>query len=139
MWTYQHSETVNASPSVIWPLYADVSQWPSWDEQMERVDLDGPFIAGTAGVMHIANVGPVPFVFTVVEPNARFANVSDLNGVSITFDHTLVADGNRTVITHAVTIDGPAADQVGPQMGPSMTSDIPDSMASVARLAESMK
>jgi Polyketide cyclase / dehydrase and lipid transport len=140
MWTYEHSHTVNASPAVIWPLYADVSRWPSWDADMERVDLDAGFLVGSTGVMHVRGFGPVPFALTVVEPEQRFADVSNLDGgIILSFEHTLVpnADNSATVITHRVTIDGPSADQVGPQMGAGISEGIPDSMASIARLAES--
>ncbi len=138
MWTYQHSQTVNAAPSAIWPLYADVSKWPSWDEAIAKVDLDGPFVVGSTGVMHVSDFGPVPFALTVVDHEARFVDVSHLDGgLILTFEHTLVGVDGGTVVTHHVTIDGPAADQVGPLMGPNISEGIPGSIANIARLAES--
>jgi Polyketide cyclase / dehydrase and lipid transport len=139
MWTYEHSQTVNAAPSTIWPLYADVAKWPSWDADIERVDLHGAFSVGSTGVMHVKEFGPVPFTLTVSEPGSRFTTVSDLDGLTLTFDHTIVGKDSTTVITHQMAIDGPAADQVGPQMGPGISEGIPESMATIARLAESSK
>jgi ligand-binding SRPBCC domain-containing protein len=138
MWTYKHSVTVNATPAIIWPFYAEVGNWPRWDDAMERVDLEGPFTQGTSGVMHIQGFGPVPFTLTIVEAERRFADLSELGEINLAFEHTLEPsdDGSRTTITHAVTISGPAADHVGPQMGPGISEAIPGSMASIALLAE---
>jgi hypothetical protein len=41
-----------------------------------------------------------------------------------------------TRITHVVSIYGPAADAVGPHLGPAITADFPQTMASLAAHAE---
>ncbi len=51
--------------------------------------------------------------------------------------HTLdpLATGG-TRITYAATLDGPAADTVGPEVGPAITADFPQVMAALAARAE---
>jgi hypothetical protein len=46
------------------------------------------------------------------------------------------AEGGRTRIIYRTEITGPAADQVGPHLGPAITADFPDVLAALAKLAE---
>ena len=140
MWTYQHHHDIAASASAVWPLYCDVANWPRWDEGMERVDLDGAFTVNSAGVMHVKGFGPVPFVLSAVETQRRFDTDSPMDGFTLRFEHLVepINDGHHCRITHRVIITGPAADQVGPVMGPKVTADIPHSMARIAELAETV-
>jgi Polyketide cyclase / dehydrase and lipid transport len=139
MWTYQHHHDTSAAADKIWPLYADVTRWSEWDPAMKRVDINGDFLAGSEGVMHVENFGPVPFVITDCTPNAQFSTDSPGPGVTIRFEHELEPLTNGgTRITHRVILHGPAAETVGPQMGPNMTSDLPESMAKIAELAEGL-
>jgi hypothetical protein len=106
MWTFEHHHDIATTPDQIWPLYADVANWPLWDPAMERVDLDGSFVTGSMGTMHIYDTGAIAFTLTCVENERRFTTDSPGPGVSIVFDHLLVAtaDGHTTV-THQVIID----------------------------------
>jgi len=139
MYNYSHSIETAATPAAVWPLYSDVSRWPQWDHDVEGVELDGPFVAGTRGTLHIGGQPPLPIHLTEVTPNVSFSDETAMPdaGILITFVHTLtpLASGG-TRITHAVTISGPAAATVGPQLGPSITEDIPASMATLAHHAE---
>jgi hypothetical protein len=137
MWTYEHHQTTTATTNAIWALYADVTRWPDWDDAMERVELDGPFDVGTSGVMHVKDFGAVPFTLTLVEAPVRFVTTSPMEGFDIIFDHRIetTATEATTTITHQVRIEGPAADMVGPQMGPNITNDIPHTVATIAKLA----
>ena len=58
-------------------------------------------------------------------------------GITIGFTHTLESVGEgRTRITHHVTISGPAADYLGPAIGPEMAEGIPDTMYALMRMAQ---
>jgi hypothetical protein len=135
MWTYENHQTTAATRPSIWSLYGDVSRWPDWDDAMDRVDLNGPFAVGTEGVMHVKNFGPIPFTLTVVDAPTRFVTRTPMEGFDIIFDHGLTAENGTTTIAHWVTIEGPAADIVGPQMGPNITTDIPHAISKIAELA----
>jgi hypothetical protein len=44
-------------------------------------------------------------------------------------------DDDRTRITYRTEITGPAADELGPQVGPAITADFPETMAALVRAA----
>jgi hypothetical protein len=83
-----------------------------------------------------AGQGPMPFRMTEATPERGFADETDVPGATLRFVHQLVPlAGGGTRITHRVEIDGPAADQMGPVMGPQVTAGIPETMESLARRA----
>ena len=66
-----------------------------------------------------------------------FSDESYVPGLAIRFDHSLerMAAG-KTRITHRVIITGPAADDLGSDLGPQITADVPEAMESLAHLAQ---
>src|SRR3984893_4431422 len=61
MWTYENSIETAASAEAIFEILRDVSRWHEWNQGVERIDLDGPFATGTAGVMVIPDQGSLSF------------------------------------------------------------------------------
>lgn len=45
-------------------------------------------------------------------------------------------DGDRNRIVYRMEINGPAADDVGPELGPQISADFPATLAALARQAE---
>ena len=137
MWTYEHSIETDASPESIWPLYTDVPAWPRWDQGLEWVTLTGPFAAGSTGSLKVPGQDPLPFKVLEVRPMEGFSDETYIPGLAIRFDHSLerMAAG-KTRITHRVIITGPAADDLGSDLGPQITADVPEAMASLAHLAQ---
>ena len=133
MWTTEHSMETTASAETVYALYADVAAWPGWDESVELAELDGPFVAGSAGRMRPAGVETLPFTLLWAEPGRGFTDETPFMGHVLRFVHLLepAADGG-TRITHRVEIEGPAA----AEMGPNVASDLPDAMAALVAAAE---
>lgn len=102
-----------ATPEALWVFYSDVSRWPSWDEALRAVKLDGPFEAGTHGVMEPQGQSSLAFKLTEVTPNVSFANEARVGPMAIRFSHTLSRLTGGTRITHRVTVEGPGAEQLG--------------------------
>ncbi|MFC5468236.1 SRPBCC family protein [Cohnella suwonensis] len=137
MWKFEHAVTTKAKAATIWSLYSDIPTWVLWDSGKERVSLDGPFAVGAHGLMQPKGKSPLAFEITEIVPLKGFTDVTDLPdaGVQVRFVHVLepVAEGTR--ITHVVTIEGPGADVVGPQMIQHFTKGVPHTIESLAALA----
>lgn len=138
MWEYQNSVVTIASPSSIWNLYLNVSEWLKWDQGLSDARLNGSFENGTTG--YLTPIGQEPFYFslTEVKENECFSNVTNLEhaGIQINFSHRLKTVGNKTKITHGVTISGANAETLGGQIGPAITKGIPEAMSNLVSLAE---
>ena len=131
--TWTHTVTSAAGPEAIWPYYADVASWPVWDAGLEQVTLDGPFVAGSCGTLVVEGQPPLSYELLKVDEGRGFSDVTDIPGVvRLVFHHTLEATPGGTRITHVIEAEGPQAEA----MLPMVTSDTPEAMESLARLAE---
>ncbi|MBB6672050.1 SRPBCC family protein [Cohnella nanjingensis] len=137
MWTFEHTVTTKAKVETIWALYSDISTWVAWDAGIVHASLEGPFAAGTRGLLQPEGQEKLPFVLTEVEPQRGFSDLTEMPdaGISIRFDHRLASIAEGTRVTHRVTIAGPNADHLGAEIGAGMKNGIPLSVASLAAMA----
>jgi uncharacterized protein YndB with AHSA1/START domain len=137
MWAHEHTAETATRPEAIWRVLRDLDQWAAWDTSMEWVRLQGPFQVGSEVVMKPKGQEPITSVIVEATENRVYADQTDMGEVTLRFSHTLepLASGGTRVV-HRLEITGPAADQVGPELGPAITEDFPEAMdALLARAA----
>ena len=134
-YTYTDSVETDVRPEAIWALYEDVTTWPSWDSQAERIIRDGPFQTGTTGTMKFVGQEPLAYRLAKVETPREFVDETPVGPLVVRVSHLLepLPDG-RTRLTYSADIDGPE-DEVQ-QIGPMITGDFPETMASLIALAK---
>ena len=137
MWQTEHSIETSAAPEAIWRLWADVDGWPEWNGDIERIELDGPFAAGGRIVMTPSGQEPIELrIAEAVEPEV-FVDEADLGEIVVRTIHRVQpADGERARVTYRMEITGPAADTLGPQIGPEISGDFPQTLAALVERAE---
>lgn len=132
MFEWTHTVTTSASPEQVWPLYAEVDRWLEWDSGLQAVTLDGPFAVGSRGTLQVEGQPPLVWELVEVTANASFTDVTEIPGVAtLTFVHRIEPRPEGSAIVHEVRIEGPAAEQLGPMV----TSDTPEAMEAIARIA----
>jgi hypothetical protein len=137
MWSFEHSLESRASAAEVFRLWSDVPNWPTWDEGLEKTELDGPFAAGTPGRLTPAGQSALPFSIVEVRPGVGFSDETPIPGATLRFIHCVEEAGaGRVKITHRVEIDGPAADEIGATMGAELAEGMPHTVAALAALAE---
>lgn len=138
MWEYEHSIVPAATPASIWQLYSDVSTWPEWDAGIAAISIDGPFAAGTMGMITPSGQASLPFTTLEADPERGFVDETEIRGagILIRFEHRIVAlpDG-RSRLTHSVAIRGPIPDAVASEIGAGVSAGIPQTMATLAQQA----
>jgi hypothetical protein len=137
MWANEHSVETTAAPEAIWRLWADVARWPEWNGDIERIELRGPFEAGSTIVMTPIGDEPVELrIAEAVEPEL-FVDEAVLGDVVVrTIHRAQRLDGGRTRVTYRMEITGPAADTLGPQIGPEISGDFPQTLSALVERAE---
>ena len=155
MWEYEHSIETTATAEALWARWTDVPGWPQWNADIENVELDGPFAVGAQITMTPRGGDPVVLRLTEVRTNELFIDEADLDGITVRTTHRLdhldqLDDTNnqsdhhtstptstrtRTRITYRTQITGPSVHELGPQIGPAITADFPETMAALARAA----
>ena len=138
MWTYIHEKGCNIDLEKVWNYYSDVNLWKQWDEEIEKMELNGNFVTGTTGVMSMTGQEPMPFTLTDVEIKKHFIDETVIEPlkVKIIVGHYIEEKTNgRFILRHSVIIDGENADVVAKQIGESFTIDIPQSMEKLIKLS----
>jgi uncharacterized protein YndB with AHSA1/START domain len=133
--TFQHAVDTPASPEAVWRLYSDVATWPSWDDAVQRVTLDGPFEPGAVGTFKLHGQDPLEFRLLEVQPQRGFMDETSIPGGVVRFRHRIEPlDDGQVRLTHAVEIEAPAP--VAEQIGTLITDGVPETMIRLAELAE---
>ena len=139
MWEYEYSAETSVPAEAIWKLWADVEGWGAWDAGLAKVYIDGPFAVGSTITMAAADPDPDPVRVRIAElvDGELFVDEADFDGVLIRTIHRLDRlGGDRIRVRYRTEITGPAADQVGPELGPAITGDFPAKVAALLALAE---
>jgi hypothetical protein len=137
MWTNEQSIDTTATPEAIWQLWSDVGGWPSWNGDIERIEISGPFAAGSRISMTPVGQDTVELQITeAVEPE-MFVDEADLGDVVVRTIHRVDRlDGGRSRVTYRMEISGPASDAIGPELGPQISGDFPETLAALVERAE---
>lgn len=137
MWEYEHRVETSAPAATVWQHWTDMAAWPTWNAGIAALQVDGPFTAGTTFTMMPPDGDPIPMQLTAVEPGREFVDEMDGGDFVVRTVHRLepLAAG-RTAVVYRTEISGPAADQVGPELGPAITADFPEVLNALVALAE---
>jgi Polyketide cyclase / dehydrase and lipid transport len=140
MWTTEYSVETSAMPEDVWRLWAGVAAWSHWNPDIERIELIGPFAAGSTILMTPIGDEPVELRITeAVEPEL-FADEAHMGEITVHTNHRVERTGpGRARITYRMEITGPAADTLGPQIGPEIGSDFPQVLDRLAAHATSAR
>jgi len=137
MWEYEYGTETTAAPEVVWRQWSDLAGWPQWNDGIEEITVDGPFAVGTTFTMTPPGDEPIRMRLAEIVPGELFTDEMDGGDFTVRTVHRLEpAPGSQTRIIYRTEITGPAADQVGPTLGPAITADFPEVLAALAKLAE---
>jgi hypothetical protein len=136
MTTIEYSGTSTARPAEVYAVLADAERWPEWNDGVSRLELHGPFAAGTTAVMVLPDDTALPFTLTWVEAGKGFEDLTDVpgTGVTVRVRHELESHGAGTRITYRCVADGPA--DVAGEVGRAVSADFEEVIAALAARAE---
>ena len=138
MWASEHSVETRAGPQQIWQVWTDVAGWPVWNGDIERIELIGPFAAGSTILMTPIGEEPVELRIAETREPEVFVDEADLGEIVVRTTHRVEQiDSTRARVTYRMEITGPAADTLGPQIGPEISGDFPQTLAALVARAES--
>jgi hypothetical protein len=137
MWTTEHAIETTATPEAIWEIWAEVPRWGEWNPDIERIEISGAFEAGSTITMTPRGQEAIELrLAEVVEPE-HFVDEADLGDVVVRTTHRIEpVDGDRARVVYSMEISGPAADTVGPELGPAISADFPDVLAALVERAQ---
>jgi hypothetical protein len=136
MWSHEDAIETGATPEAIWRLWADVAGWGGWNGDIEDVSIDGPFAEGSVISMTPIGQEPIDLRLTDVVENEQFVDEAEIDGAVIRTLHRIErVDQQRVRVIYRTEISGPAASVIGPELGPQITADFPETLAALASRA----
>ena len=137
MWSTEYTSQTHASAEAVWAALRDLHSGARLSERSDAFELLGPFEAGTEILVTPQGQDTLRSVITELAEPRVYADQTSFNGLTLTFRHVLdsLPDGG-TRVTHQLSIDGPTADEAGPQLGPQISEDFPVAMADLLAAAE---
>ncbi|ABL83435.1 MULTISPECIES: SRPBCC family protein [unclassified Nocardioides] len=129
---YEHTVTTTATPGDVWALWSNVGCWHRWDPAVDQVAIEGHFGEGAAGTLVLTSGVEAPFILEIVEPCARYLDRVTLGDLVVRIDHQVKETAEGSEITVRTTIEGPAAEEVGPMV----TADTPRALETLVAMAE---
>jgi uncharacterized protein YndB with AHSA1/START domain len=137
-WVHEDAIETDAPAEAIWRLWSDVEGWGSWIGDIESVSIDGPFMAGSTISMKPTGQDLVQLRLSEVVENEQFVDVAEIDGVVIRTLHRIepIGEAGRLRIVYRMEISGPEAVTVGPELGPQITADFPETLAALVAQAE---
>jgi uncharacterized protein YndB with AHSA1/START domain len=132
MWSIEHEIEADVQPKAIWRAWTEVEQWPRWNADIERISIDGPFATGSTITMTPKGQETVELRIAEAVESERFVDEADVGGTIVRTTHLIDrrADG-RVRIVYRLEASGPAEDQIGP----AVSADFPETLASLAEYA----
>jgi Polyketide cyclase / dehydrase and lipid transport len=137
MWTTKATVLSKAKANVVWDLWTDVANWKEWDEGIEASTLSGDFSTGTQGTLTPKGAQTLPFTILNVKPLEGFIDATEVPGAKLIFHHSLEHTSEGLKVSHQVSIDGPAWEDYASTLGKALEIDLPKTVASLVKLAES--
>ena len=136
LWSTEETAETGASREAVWEAVRDLHTGGLTYPGSDRFEPHGPFEVGTE--LTVTPEGQEPIRSRIVELAAgkTYADVTEFGTVRVTFRYELddLADG--TFVRYSLTIDGADADTVGPELGPQISADFPQSLAALLAAAE---
>jgi hypothetical protein len=128
MWTTEYSVDTDVAAPAIWAALRDLHSGVRLSEASDSFELHGPFAVGTQ--LSVTPQGQDAFSSTIVElvEPMVYADRTEFDGLTLVFRHTLTPIAGGTRVTHELSIDGPGADEVAPELGPQISADFPAAM-----------
>ena len=137
MWSHEDSVETTASPAAIWRLWADVDGWPSWNGDIERIEIDGPFESGSTIKMTPFGQDAVVLRLAEVSEGELFVDEAELIDIIVRTVHRIDRVGSgRVRVVYRMEITGDPAEVIGPQLGPQITGDFPQKLAALVQRAQ---
>ncbi|MFD7158475.1 SRPBCC family protein [Kribbella sp. NPDC059898] len=136
MWSVEVTGRCAASAERVFAVLAEPEKWAEWNAGVRRIEMHGPFAAGTEAVMVLPDGTALPFTFAWVEAGKGFEDVTEVPdaGVVVRVRHELTPTADGTLITYRCEAHGP--DDAAAEVGAAVSSDFQDVIAALGVRAE---
>ncbi|SHN01017.1 SRPBCC family protein [Mucilaginibacter sp. OK098] len=107
MWTKSYSVTTkDVTKEQMWKLFADVNNWPSWDEGIEFTELKGKFEKGNFFILKPKGGPKLKVELLETVTNKSFLDVTPFPLAKMYDNHTFEETPEGLKITNTISVKG---------------------------------
>ena len=132
----QESIHIHSSPPMVFAQYMKVDTWHEWDKGVKHASLKNALAVGAKGVLKPSKGPQGSFKITEMTRNQSFTTESKLPLCRITFEHTLQASGDNTLVIHTVTFSGLTRFLFSRLIGKQIKNDLPQALLGLKQKCE---
>lgn len=126
MWEYEYSAETSVVPQALWRSWSDPLTWTEWNPGVAKIELDGPFEAGTTFRMTGPDGEVIELRLVEVVPGELWVDLAEGEDFQVRTVHRLEPlEGGCTRVVYRTEITGP----LGPEIGPGITADFEEVVA----------
>lgn len=134
---YGTSVETSASPERVWQVWSDTATWVEWNPNFIALEMSGPFVSGSSGMMKHVRSGQHKIQLVDVEPGHRFAlETTVIPGTRFRFNCRIEPSGGKTRISQSVEVKGLLSPILAPILGPQIAKDFGTILGDLAKKAE---
>ncbi len=93
----------------IWQVWQDVSQWHTWDPDIEAAKLNGPFAAGSHIMLKPEGAPEVELTLVEVEPHRTYVDECRFFGATLRGSHFIKEQDGSVCLEIQIALTGPLA------------------------------
>ena len=134
----EHRIMINSPAETIFCIYADVSNWNTWDPDTKTSCIKGPFIMGAKGSITPPKGMSVPMLLTSVNHNKNFTVEAKIPFLKMVFEHELIPTQTATEVIHRVIFSGLLSPLFFKIIGAQLNKGLPVTLANLKEKAEGM-
>ncbi|MBW8709812.1 MAG: SRPBCC family protein, partial [Mycobacterium sp.] len=99
--------TIDAPIDVVWAVFTDVEQWPTWTRSVTSVELiDGPMRLGARARIRQPRLPTVVWTVTAWDPGKSWTWTATGPGARTRASHVLTAPGAATIAEQSIIPSG---------------------------------
>jgi hypothetical protein len=123
-------------------LWSDPQTWNEWNPNVQRMEMNGPFVNGTTGVMHTRSGQHHQVLLTHIQPGQSFDLETQVIPLTHFTFHCEVVSGtsgtNGSDISQTLRMDGPLAFFLSPLAGERIASSFEPLLKGLSDKAEAV-
>lgn len=133
---FWHTEQTKASPSTIWAIWIDVSQWKKWDTGLQDAMMEESFSLGAKGKITTLEGRKVSFKVVDFEEGKSYTYKTSLPLGGLYVKRSWEERDGITYFTHRVWFKGITAGIFAKALGGDFRKMLPDVLANIKEIAE---
>jgi uncharacterized protein YndB with AHSA1/START domain len=136
---FETAVDVDATPTAVWEVLADVEKWPEWTTTMTSLTIQGGKSLAAGSVVRVdqPKIGPNDYLVTEFVPGASFTWSATTLGMVQTAEHVVAArDGGGSTVRLTFRMSGPMSGLVGRMAGKTVREYLATEAAGLKARAE---